>query len=276
MSRLELFTKSVSRDLFKRKSSTKLTAADIRRGGWCKELDEIVEERQNDDSDLRVLELHNETVDDLLKILRPLCTKQKKSPVVFIDYLQLIPSSKENIKNGIDDTVRKLKTFQRDTNTTFIVISSFNRANYNQPVAFESFKESGGIEYSADVVFGLQLNAVNQIKGGSDTSNIRKKIDEAKKQKPRQIQLKCLKNSNHLNIIKSLISTYFMKSYAFRPLHDLINDWINFNRKSDTYSVLAKNEFTKQFENEVQQYNDADIKELIKYMDCNHLTWIEN
>lgn len=70
--------------------------------------------------------------------------------------------------------------------------------------------------------------------------------------------------------------TYFMKSYAFRPLHDLINDWINFNRKSDSYSVLAKNEFTKQFENEVQQYNDADIKELIKYMDCNHLTWIEN
>ena len=126
MGRFELFSKSIAREFFNKKPTTKLTAADIRRGSWENGLEEIVEEYQNADFDLRVLELHNESVDDLLKILRPFCTGQKKSPVVFIDYLQIIPSAKDTVKSGIDDTVRKLKVFQRDTNTTFIVISSFN------------------------------------------------------------------------------------------------------------------------------------------------------
>ena len=44
---------------------------------------------------------------------------------------------------------------------TIIVISSVNRANYMQPIDFESLKESGGIEYSADVIWGLQLQCLN-------------------------------------------------------------------------------------------------------------------
>ena len=95
--------------------------------------------------------------------------------------------------------VRKLKKFQRDTNTTFIVISSFNRTNYAQSVSFESFKESGNIEYTADVVWALQLNLMNEIKGGELVSETRRKIDEAKKQQPRQIHLKCLKNRQGTN-----------------------------------------------------------------------------
>lgn len=199
MSKLELFTKSIATELFKRNPKTTLTAAEIRRGGWSNEVDEVIAEQQNTDSDLRVLELHDESVDDLLKILRPVCTKKFKSPIVFIDYLQIIPSSKDGIKIGIDDTVRKLKVFQRETNTTFIVISSLNRQNYNQQIAFESFKESGNIEFTADVVWGLQLNVVNQIKSCTNISGTRQKIDEAKKQKPRQIHLKCLKNRQGFN-----------------------------------------------------------------------------
>ena len=152
MSRLELFSKSIARELFKRNPSTSLTAAEIRRGGWTNEIDKIIEDSQFEDCDLRTIELHDETIDDLLRILRPQCVRQEKSPVVFIDYLQIIPSAKDNVKNGIDDTVRKLKIFQRETNTTFIVISSFNRMNYINAVSFESFKESGNIEYTADVV----------------------------------------------------------------------------------------------------------------------------
>lgn len=199
MSKLELFTKSIATELFKRNPMTTLTAAEIRRGGWSNEVDDVIAEQQNTDSDLRVLELHDETVDDLLKILRPVCSKKFKSPIVFIDYLQIIPSSKDGIKIGIDDTVRKLKVFQRETNTTFIVISSLNRQNYNQQIAFESFKESGNIEFTADVVWGLQLNVVNQIKSCTNISGTRQKIDEAKKQKPRQIHLKCLKNRQGFN-----------------------------------------------------------------------------
>lgn len=199
MSKLELFTKSIARELFKRKPDTKLTAAEIRRGGFDKEIDKIIAEKQNDDSDLRVLELHDETVDDLLRILRPICSGDK-AVSIFIDYLQIIPTTKDNTKNGIDDVVRKLKVFQRDhANVTFVLVSSVNRNNYNQPVAFESFKESGNIEFGSDCVWGLQLNIVNDIGKGAEVPEVRKKIDDAKKEQPRQIQLKCLKNRQGKN-----------------------------------------------------------------------------
>ena len=158
MSSLELFTKTAARNLFLRDNKTSLTSSQIRRGGTSKLLDDIFIELANSNANLSVLELQDESVDDLLKLLKSLCQEAEKAPVVCIDYLQIIPHSKDNIKAGIDDTVRKLKKFQRDTNTTFIVISSFNRTNYSQSVALESFKESGNIEYTADVVWGLQLN----------------------------------------------------------------------------------------------------------------------
>ena len=200
MSRLELFTKTLSRELFKRNSKVKISAAEIRRGGWKnEEVQKVVKELQKDDLDLRVLELHNETIDDLLRILRPLCTKQKKSPIVFIDYLQIIPSTKDNAKLAVDDTLHKLKDFQRDTYTTFVVLSSLNRSNYTQPISFESFKESGGIEFSAGCAWGLQLDVVNTLENEKNVSEIRKKIDEAKKEPARKIQLKCVKNRNGTN-----------------------------------------------------------------------------
>ena len=148
---------------------------------------------------LSVLELQDETTNNLLKLLKPLCTDKAKAPVVRLDYLQIMPTGRESTKLGIDETIRKLKKFQRDTNTTFIVISSFNRTNYAQSVSFESFKESGNIEYTADVVWALQLNVMNKIKGGELVSETRRKIDEAKRRQPRQIHLKCLKNRQGTN-----------------------------------------------------------------------------
>ena len=233
MSALELFTKTAARELFKHNPSANLTAADIRRGGWTNALDSIAIEFSTSKLNLQVIELQDESVDDLLNLLRPLCNKGGKAPVVCIDYLQIIPHNKDNIKLGIDDTVRKLKIFQRDTNTTFIVISSFNRTNYNQSVSFESFKESGGIEYSADVVWALQLFIMNQIKGGADISQTRKKIDDAKKSQPRQIHLKCLKNRQGSNY--DCYFHYFSAHDYFQPCdeNDFKNESTQSNDKTD-------------------------------------------
>ena len=199
MSRLELFSKSFARELFKRDEQTTLTAAQIRRGATSAELEQVISDCAAEPVNFSVLELQDETVDDLLKLLKPLCTDKAKAPVVCLDYSQIMPTGRESTKLGIDDAVRKLKKFQRDTNTTFIVISSFNRTNYAQTVSFESFKESGNIEYTADVVWALQLNVMNEIKGGELVSETRRKIDEAKKRQPRQIHLKCLKNRQGTN-----------------------------------------------------------------------------
>ena len=198
MSQLELFSKSLARELFKRVPNTELTAADIRRGAWSVQLAAVKNDFAKSNLDLSILELQDESIDDLLTLLKPFCFDKSKAPVICLDYLQIVPSSKDSSKLGVDDSVRKLKKFQRDTNTTFIIISSFNRTNYAQSVSFESFKESGNIEYTADVVWALQLFVLNFINSGS-IADSRKRIDDAKKKQPRQIQLKCLKNRQGTN-----------------------------------------------------------------------------
>ena len=160
----------------------------------------ILEEFGKTEIDLNVMEMQEQDIDDLLFELRKYCIE--KAPVIVLDYLQIVPiNGKETTaKQAIDEIVRKLKNFQRETGTTFIVISSFNRANYSQQVAFESFKESGNIEYSADVVWGLQLYATRELKDGIGiSSGNREKISKAKEANPRQVELKCLKNRQGRN-----------------------------------------------------------------------------
>ena len=198
MSKFELFSKSLVRENFLRNQKTSITSAGIRRGNFSSSVNDILQEFKSSNLDLQVMELQEHDIDSLLFELKKFCVD--KAPVIVLDYLQIVPSDFQDTsaKQAIDDIVRKLKNFQRDTNTTFIVISSFNRQNYSQPVAFESFKESGNIEYSADVVWGLQLYITNNLRDGFITKN-RETIEQAKNASPRQIQLKCLKNRQGTN-----------------------------------------------------------------------------
>lgn len=80
-----------------------------------------------------------------------------------VDYLQIVQEdSQMTDKAKIDSITKRLKILQRKHNAVVMVISSINRANYMLPIDFESFKESGSIEYSADVVWGLQLQIINE------------------------------------------------------------------------------------------------------------------
>ena len=198
MSEFELYTKSVTRELFNRDKKTGLTSAGIRRGDETRTLTEILSEFGETGIDLTVVEMQEQDIDDLIFELRKYCVE--KAPVIVLDYLQIVPVRRKeaSAKQGIDEIVRKLKNFQRETGTTFIVISSFNRQNYAQQVAFESFKESGNIEYSADVVWGLQLYATRELKEGVTNQN-REIISKAKDSNPRQVELKCLKNRQGKN-----------------------------------------------------------------------------
>lgn len=45
---------------------------------------------------------------------------------------------------------------------------------------------------------------------------------------------------------------------------NMVNDWLNYTQKKATYSVLARKEFEKKFEEDLKFYNDATIKEMIK------------
>src|SRR5699024_4574850 len=121
-------------------------------------------------------------------------------PVVVVDYLQIIPAPDErmNDKQRMDFNVTTLKRMSRDLNITIFAISSFNRGNYMSPIDFESFKESGGIEYTADLVLGLQLEAIHDdiFNSQNKLKEKRAKITDAMKESPRQMELVCLKNRN--------------------------------------------------------------------------------
>lgn len=81
-----------------------------------------------------------------------------QSPVVIIDYTQILAPAADKLtdKQNVDRNIVDLKRLARDKHTPVIAICSFNRDNYFAPVDKNSFKESGSIEYSADVLIGLQ------------------------------------------------------------------------------------------------------------------------
>ena len=184
MSEFELFSKSLARAVFIKDKNTSLTSASIRRGDTSPTLQNIVSNFKSSYLDLHVLELQEHDIDDLIFKLRSFC--KDKAPIFVLDYLQIVPIKDSNIspKQAIDEIVRKLKNFQRQTNSTVIVVSSFNRLNYVQRVSFESFKESGNIEYSADVVWGLQLYCTNNLLDGAVSKKSRHHRPCQKSQSP--------------------------------------------------------------------------------------------
>ena len=126
--------------------------------------------------------------------------RTRTRPVVFLDYLQVLQPPEgtkwKSAKEGIDSVVTELKRLSSKYNIPMFVISSVNRANYLTPFSFESLKESGGIEFTADVVLGLQLQCLREPLF-TDEKNIvarRQRVKECKEADPRKIELTCLKN----------------------------------------------------------------------------------
>ena len=172
------------------KTPTKfIKASDIIFGNFKYHEDEYKTVMKNFEENPLPLYIWEITQIDLNKILNrinQICKTLEKPPVVILDYLQLLTGAADNQKSALDDTLHKLFNFRRETNATFIIVSSLNRANYQTEINFESFCGSGGIEYSADVIFGLQLKL--------DGKRTHEDAEKAKKEIPREIELKCLKN----------------------------------------------------------------------------------
>lgn len=128
-----------------------------------------------------------------------------KAPVVVIDYLQIIAPAeiRATDKQNTDKAVLELKRLSRDYSIPVIGISSFNRDNYTAPVNLASFKESGAIEYSSDVLIGLQYEGMDYKEGEADgvrQKRIRELVKTAEQKgrsgQAQSIQVKILKNRN--------------------------------------------------------------------------------
>jgi len=129
------------------------------------------------------------------------------TPVVVIDYLQILArydaeNDRRNYtdKQVIDKNILELKRLSRKF--PIIAISSFNRESYTEPVNLSSFKESGAVEYTSDLLIGLQYAGMDY-EDEKDTEH-RKRVKEllrtqeanGRQGKAQDIQVKILKNRN--------------------------------------------------------------------------------
>ena len=56
--------------------------------------------------------------------------------------------------------------------------------------------------------------------------------------------------------------TYYTRFGGMHIVYKMVNDWLNYSRKKDSYSVLAKKEFEKAFDEDLKFYSGATIKEM--------------
>lgn len=109
---------------------------------------------------------------------------QHESPVLFLDYLQLVAPARTgmNEKQTADAAVAMLKQLARRYDMPVMAASSLNREAYRPGSAepgMSAFKESGSVEYSADLLLVLKY---------------RTDADRENKTAPRHLALTILKN----------------------------------------------------------------------------------
>lgn len=57
---------------------------------------------------------------------------------------------------------------------------------------------------------------------------------------------------------------YYTRMGGINIVCNMVNDWLKYTLKKDSYSVLARKEFEKKFEEDLKFYSDATIKEMIE------------
>lgn len=221
-SRLEMVSKSLARLTAQADMKTAVNSLSIRRGYLPSQVTAAARQYKEQTGErMSIIEGNfNCDIGFIADYIRRYKQRTGATPICFIDYLQVLQpaadgKSRSSKKEEIDLAVTELKRLSRELDLTIIVISSLNRANYMTPFAFESLKESGGIEYTADVVWGLQLACLDEElfdKEGSIKAK-RKRINEAKAEEPRKIKFICLKN-------RYGISNYDC-NFAYYPQFDL-------------------------------------------------------
>lgn len=206
MSRLEMATKSIARIIKQGGSEKKITSLDIRKGRFAQEVQKAIKQyKETVKNHFSVIEGNfNCNISFIGDYVRQYIRRNNTRPVIIIDYLQILQAETDEkgrtqtTKETIDTAITALKRLSRELNIIIFVVSSVNRANYQTPIDFESIKESGGVEYTSDCVWGLQLNCLNEpIFNTMDKTKVKEKrerIKEAKAENPREIELVCLKN----------------------------------------------------------------------------------
>lgn len=205
-SKMELVSKSIARlTWMHRANGSPVDSLTIRKGCDSPQIGEAISfYREHGAANMNIVEGNFScNLAKIEKYIRDFIEQNGERPVVVVDYLQILqPDPQEQRHQGtkeiVDQTVTALKRLSREFSIPVIAISSVNRSGYLAPIDFESLKESGGIEFTADVVWGLQLSIMDsgEFQALKKDDNVKKRdmVKEAKKESPRRVKLVCLKN----------------------------------------------------------------------------------
>lgn len=171
MERNELISRSISRLTFELNSKQAKTSVEILENGVLSEnysseeidtINQAIEKYETYDEHLFVKDtsIRPLNLKDLANDIDDHVKATGKSPIVIVDYIQLLyPDSNEgdfSDKGAVDKIVSALKRYSTAFNTPIVAASSLSRKGYNSEIKFENFKESGLIEYSANVLISLR------------------------------------------------------------------------------------------------------------------------
>ncbi len=131
------------------------------------------------------------TAGEIVSFARDFSNEKNTRPIIMIDYLQLLESSEDPIKDprrNVEKTLEQLVELAKEM--PVIVISSISRGKYTETMTFEAFKETGMIEFSADVLLGLAF--IQSIDENGNKLKINLEIEKSKN--PRDVRITVLKN----------------------------------------------------------------------------------
>lgn len=96
---------------------------------------------------------------DVWRDVEKIISETGEPPLVIIDYFQILKSvnapDKALDKEKVDAVVFELKQTAVNLGVPILAISTLNRDSYNRPLTISAYKESGSIEYTADVALVL-------------------------------------------------------------------------------------------------------------------------
>lgn len=143
--------------------------------------------------DLCVLKVRD-TAEQLGERIRQFAA-DREHPVVVIDYLQFIPGTGSDPRLNNDRALQILSQATAGLEVILILVSSFNRSSYLLPVTFESFKESGNVEYYADGLWGLSYSILSSSVFQKDGQLAEKQaaLAHAREQAVRKLDFCCVK-----------------------------------------------------------------------------------
>lgn len=218
----EIVAKMISRLMYEdsgvKKASIKLYLPDCRKHFTQDENDALAAaaKRISDEVADRIIVVEpsgQPTGGDVVKLakdaLQIAWAKNLKGLVVFVDYLQILGRENERMddRQAVDTNLIRLRQASRDLKIPFVIVSSINRASYGKgEIVMEAFKESGSIEYSADLALGLYPADINveatNLKSKKEYRDLPKDelrriaIENLKRRPVRELELSVLKNRN--------------------------------------------------------------------------------